>query len=246
MMGQYKLILSDSGQRIPSHRAYPLYAWLLEQLPEEYRDLFHESTENPLSQYLRFDRESGRTIWTVNLLTEDLCRLLGPVLTNTAQIPLHTGTLQAEFLEKSEIPSATQLILDARDTQLPGGRMKLDFLSPTSFRQDGRYVLFPQEKLILNSLIRRWNQVCPEYPLDDPDAVEALERGIRITDYQLRSAGYWLKDSRISGFQGTVTLSARLAPPLMELWQILVNFAPYAGVGIKTSLGMGGIGCRLE
>lgn len=48
-----------------------------------------------------------------------------------------------------------------------------------------------------------------------------------------------LKETKISGFRGTVTLSARLSPPLLELWRILLAFAPYAGIGIKTSLGMG-------
>ena len=37
----------------------------------------------------------------------------------------------------------------------------------------------------------------PEMPLDDADAVAALERGIRITDYALRSTRYPLKNVRI-------------------------------------------------
>lgn len=33
----------------------------------------------------------------------------------------------------------------------------------------------------------------------------------------------------------------RLALPLLELWNALLSFAPYGGIGIKTTLGMGGV-----
>ena len=33
----------------------------------------------------------------------------------------------------------------------------------------------------------------------------------------------------------------RLALPLLELWNALLSFAPYGGIGIKTALGMGGV-----
>ena len=29
--------------------------------------------------------------------------------------------------------------------------------------------------------------------------------------------------------------------PLLELWNALLSFAPYGGIGIKTTLGMGGV-----
>jgi len=51
---------------------------------------------------------------------------------------------------------------------------------------------------------------------------------------------YLLKETRIPAFQGNVTIEARLAPPLLELWNALLSFASHGGVGIKTTLGMGG------
>ena len=119
-------------------------------------------------------------------------------------------------------------------------RAKLIFLSPCAFKQAGRYAIFPQENLLLQSLIAHWNAAFPEYALSDPDALQALQQGLHIVDYNLHTTRYLLKETRIPAFQGNVTIEARLAPPLLELWNALLSFAPYGGIGIKTTLGMGG------
>lgn len=68
----------------------------------------------------------------------------------------------------------------------------------------------------------------------------SLQQGLHIVDYNLHTTRYLLKETRIPAFQGNVTIEARLAPPLLELWNALLSFASHGGVGIKTTLGMGG------
>ena len=92
----------------------------------------------------------------------------------------------------------------------------------------------------MQSLIAHWNTAFPEYALIDPDALQALQQGLHIVDYNLHTTRYLLKETRIPAFQGNVTIEARLAPPLLELWNALLSFASHGGVGIKTTLGMGG------
>ena len=38
-----------------------------------------------------------------------------------------------------------------------------------------------------------------------------------------------------------LTVLENVALPLLELWNALLSFAPYGGIGIKTTLGMGGV-----
>ena len=121
---------------------------------------------------------------------------------------------------------------------------EIQFRSAASFKQNGRYVIFPQEKLILQSLVNRWNSFCEEYPLCDPDALCMLESGIYIRDYALKSVRYHLKNVYIPAFVGKVTLDSRLPVPLAELWHAILLWADYSGIGIKTALGMGGANVR--
>lgn len=67
-----------------------------------------------------------------------------------------------------------------------------------------------------------------------------MQQGLRIIDYDLRTARYPLKGAKIPRFFGKVTIDAGLSLPLLELWNALLLLAPYTGVGIITTLGMGG------
>ena len=242
MITQYRFLLAaPDGRPLPASTAYRLYAWLLGQLPEALGDAWHQPGQSPLTQHLSRDI-SGREVWTLNLLSDEAAGLLAPVLDGLSDIPLHAGTLAAQPLGMPGRVAAQELLLQAQ--QLPDTRRReLRFLTPTAFRQDGRYAIWPQERLLLQSLTLRWNELFPEFSLRDEDALEALRRGLFITDYRLATTRYPLKNVRIPGFYGSVWVESRLPAPLEEIWRLLLCFLPYAGVGVKTTLGMGG--CRL-
>jgi len=162
------------------------------------------------------------------------------VLERISCIALRQTTLQAALLDKRCFASTQEFVLYARELRLPS-RVTIRFHTTSSFKQDGSYVIFPQERLLLRSLLAKWNAWFPEYSLDDEDAAAALERGVRITDYQLRSGRYTLKSARIPGFSGRLTLSSSLSAPMQEVWNLLLVFSTLCGIGIKTTLGMGGV-----
>ena len=132
-----------------------------------------------------------------------------------------------------------QLLLAAREEL--ASRTRLWFRTPCAFKQAGRYAIYPQEFLLLQSLVLHWNTAFPDCQLNDPDALDAILRGLHILDYNLHTVSYPIKNTRIPGFVGSAVVEARLALPLLELWNALLSFAPYGGIGIKTTLGMGGV-----
>lgn len=240
MITSYDLTLTaEDPKLLYPDCAYRLYSWLLSRIPREQGERFHLQEDHPVSQYICREKDDATARWQVNLLTEQAISLFSPILEAQEEIVLHAGTLSVLACTKGPVKSPRELLLEAAEAN--GGRVRLRFRAPTSFRQNGAYVRFPQERLILRSLANRWNSFCPEYPLDDEDALRMLEQGIRITDYSLRSQRYSLKESCIPGFVGSLTLSASLPAPLVQLWNTLLCWAPYSGLGIKTALGMGGV-----
>ena len=240
MIHQYQLRLSAAdGRRLPYAEAYRLYAWLLEQLPEEAAEALHQQNAHLLAQSLRFDPAAGTNLWTISVFADDPAAAILSILSKTEKIELHeTGTLQAEVTGQKTL-RARDLIL--REDGETGRRTELRFLTPTAFRQAGRYAIYPQESLVLQSLVSSWNAAFPETALQDPDALQAVLQGLHITDYRLRTTRFLLKGARIPGFLGSITVDAKLALPLKELWNALLGLAPYTGIGIKTALGMGAV-----
>ena len=151
----------------------------------------------------------------------------------------HGAPLQMEPLGSHSVENGLQLLLAAREE--PASRTRLWFRTPCAFKQAGRYAIYPQEFLLLQSLVLHWNTAFPDCQLSDPDALDAILRGLRIRDYSLHTVSYPIKNTCIPGFVGSAVVEARLALPLLELWNALLSFAPYGGIGIKTTLGMGGV-----
>lgn len=238
MITLYRYTLTGSTPLRPSD-SYRLYGWLLEQVPEDFGDLLHRQQLTPISQHLSCSRD-GDAIWTVALLGNAAREILTPCLESLGEIPLHGNPCRAALPETRQVCSVQDLIAAGAAMGMYR-RITMEFCSPTSFKQNGRYVLFPQERLILQSLVAKWDELMPDYPLNDPDAMQMLEAGIAISDYRLRSARYALKGTRIPGFMGQLTLDVNLSPPMQQIWNALCVLAPFTGVGIKTALGMGGV-----
>ncbi len=232
MITQYKFKLAASTEYIQPNLAYRLYAWLLDRLSSEEAEKFHAPETSCLNQYI------CRDVWTVNLLGETAANTVGEILENVAEIELDVCKLHLNKLSCETIQGAESLLLLGQ--KHAHSLTRLDFRSPTSFKSGGRYMIYPREELLIQSLVNRWNECFPEYTLSDEEALAELQSGIHIVDYRLRTCRYRLKGASIPAFVGDIALEARLPIVLRDVWNSLLCFSEYRGVGIKTTLGMGG------
>ena len=219
-----------------------LYAWLLDRLSPAEAEWIHEGGGQALAQHVRTERGTGKTIWTLNLLSEEANRAVLPALEEEMTVGLHPETLKASLLRQDSFASPLEFIQTAR--QRPVERLtELAVLSPLAFHQAGRYVIYPEEGLLLQSLVSKWNVAFPDWPLEDEDALRMLESGLLIRDYRLHTVRFALKGNKIPGCLGKLYLLSRMPAPLFEIWNLLVWYGCFCGAGIKTTLGMGALDC---
>lgn len=109
----------------------------------------------------------------------------------------------------------------------------LEFLSPTSFKQ-GQYIQpFPLPELVFFSLQRRWNVFAPEALKFDVIPWQGL-----VSAYNLETHALKMEGGAEIGAKGWVRYRFRDAEQA-RIANILAHFAFFAGVGRKTSMGMG-------
>jgi hypothetical protein len=234
MIIQHKITFCPENRIFNFSMAYSLYAWLLSCIPRKAGDVLHGQSLHPINQYVLQNGE--RIQWIINLLTDEAIALFNPVLeTENAAIFYHQRLAFCQH--KREYIESEQVFIERARRLSSGNRFVFDFLTPTSFKQNGQYVLFPQESLMMQSLIRRWDLCFPDQSLN----ILMPLTGIHIADYRLSSARYTLKQTKIPSFQGRVILENHLTAEQSESFKTLYVFAPYVGMGIKTSLGMGGV-----
>ena len=231
------------GARAPSSMGSILHGALIEQLPGDYAAYLHTENLRPYSQSIRWDRARERVIWRIGTLEETAGEIIGTALEHMEQIFLRQKNYTASVHDLRCVSQRSyQDIADTyfRAKTAPRGA-EIHFLTPTSFKRDGTYILLPESVLILQSLLLRWNAFCPDIRIEEDNLAQELAAHIHLTRYALRSAAYSVEGYNIRGFRGQIALQFAGNDMVRRILGTLLAFAPYAGIGIKTALGMGAV-----
>ena len=75
MIKQYRISLESKQAGLNASIAYPLYAWLLSQVPTEVGTALHEQATRPINQYILWNAAANRGEWVVNLMTDEMVEI---------------------------------------------------------------------------------------------------------------------------------------------------------------------------
>jgi len=120
----------------------------------------------------------------------------------------------------------------------PARQVKLNFVSPTTFRHANRFEPFPLPHFVFGSLLDHWQTFAP-FALHYDRTFAEFQIG--VTNFELRSRSLPYKaGGHIMAFTGHSTFTALNDDPYYTaLLNLLAAFAFYAGVGYQTTSGLG-------
>lgn len=241
MITQFQIKLCpDRAYTARPEWGYRLYAALLEQTAEPFGSAVHRDGVTPISQFLSIGPDA--VTWTVNLLGAESEQSLSALLEEQQTIRLKKDRVCVQIADCRVDAIRDVEELFARAAGQDGDHV-LRVQTPAAFKSQGEYLNLPTSRLIVQSLIRKWNGCFPDCPIEDEDGqgMEALAAGLRCRRFELRDRDYHLKGHAIPGFVGELMVENRLTGFHRELADVLLLFSGYAGIGIKTALGMGGV-----
>ena len=123
----------------------------------------------------------------------------------------------------------------------PRSAITMRFASPCAFSLgDRRFALFPEPLLLWDSLVRSWNRYAPEVLQVDKVALrEFVTQQVSVSDYELHTGKAVFATHAQKGFMGSCTYQVKSLQGCTPQLAALAEFARYAGVGSKTTSGMG-------
>lgn len=238
----------EETQRSPfvPEDAYCLYGWLMERVSPNFADQLHEGGARPFSQYLFVQRDAPfRAEYHWNFFTEETVKEIAPLLLSSNPILLRGGERQIRIQKAQQEPFLAADTIEKCFTALEiPTSYKMYFLTPTTFKTEEQYALYPTAELIVKSAAARFVQLGSDVVLEEEDVITQLASAAKITTYSLHARKYRMKASCVQGFTGWVRLAIHGPEPMRRLFRLLMNAAPLTGIGIKTALGMGG--CKVE
>jgi len=122
----------------------------------------------------------------------------------------------------------------------PVKRFDMYFTTPTAFAQGRTNLTLPLPSLMFRSWLERWNHFAPIY-LGGDELIAYISNAILLKNHKIQTRSWQLHKGYVNGFVGDVTLQLfhRTDPLLANVTNLLVQYARFAGTGIKTRLGMG-------
>lgn len=219
-----------------------LQGFLMAQISPDFATFLHEQETNPYSMNLSSTRDES--VWVVNLLSEEAeQQMLAPLL-NLETIKLESYA-EAILVKKVEIHSLSQqTLLDIYQDDDASHLIRVHFYTPTTFKRQGQFVLFPDTRLIFQSLMQKYSRLVEGRAEIEEETLQFLADHSQITSYHLKSHYFPIHGRKYPAFEGRVTIQIKGASTLKAYAQMLLRFGEYAGVGTKCSLGMGGM--RIE
>lgn len=237
---------------IAEEKNYKIYNWgsimqgvLLEEIDSEYVEKLHNMKYNPYSQYIYLN-ENGEYIWRVNTIGEEAYdKILNENILNKDVIFIKNKDLEIKILEKRLISKTDMKELFKKwfikDDSV--NRIRYKILTPVSYKDDNKYLIIPDIRLILSNIINKWNAFSTN-DIDKSIFEEYLLKTF-ISNYNIRTTNFYLENVRIKSYIGEIEITIKANQMMTNILNLLFEFAEYSGLGIKTSMGMGGIKRKL-
>ena len=236
-----QLIMELDGDPVHYMMSSNLQGVIYENIDSVYVDELHANRLHPYSQCLL--RENEKCFWVIKTFTKNSFEKIILPLQNSRfkNFSIKNGTCHCDVRKKT-------LITENRDDLYrefceEAGRkyITLEFLTPTSFRQNNHNIIFPDLRLIYQSLMNKYSSSSDSIEMFDQETLDQITEQSEIVNYNLKSVYFPMEGIKIPGFKGKITIKFGGSETMSKYVKMLVRFGEYSGVGIKTAMGMGAI-----
>ena len=229
-----RIILQLDG-KVDFRQSSLLQGVLMEKISPNYAEFLHQMQRHPYSQYVTTDSK-----WVIQTLNTEAYEEIAPHFARGDEFILKHNGQKLKILDiKTENISKKKLAEDCY-TLRAKNKFKVEFLTPTAFKQQKQYVILPDIRLVAQSLMAKYSASLEQTDGADTDTLNELIASTFITKHSLRSFVFPTEGQNIPGFVGKVTFYCNGTATMARYWRMLLKFGEFSGVGIKTSMGMGG------
>lgn len=232
-----ELRMELDSNKINFQQSSNLQGILMENIPSEYASKLHGNQLNPYSQCIL--KEEEKSVWYIKTLNTEAYEMLLLPITKLDTVTLRKKNKVINLLNKTvKIKENTELISDFYENKCTK-YLELSFKTPTSFKRDGKYVIYPDLSLIYGSLMRKFSAASEAFNMYDEDTLDELVTQSEIVRYRLQTIPFPLEKTNIMGFVGNICIHIKGSETMARYVRMLAKFGEFSGVGIKTGMGMG-------
>lgn len=238
MLAQLKLKLT--GNHLNYYKSSNLQGVLYEKIDREYVEFLHSQQLHPYSQYVF--KKGEEVFWCINTLnTLAYQKLILPLMNEEFKGFCFKNGDFVEVTEKKLAVIQKRELFEEFNSVEGEHQIEFEILTPMSFKQNGQYVIFPDLRLIYQSLMNKYDTASENFGMIDEETLEQLVENSKIITYRLRTARFPMEKMNMPGFMGKLAIRIKGTDTMKRYIRLLFRYGEYSGIGMKTALGMGAI-----
>lgn len=236
---KYEYTLETSAP-IRSQMSSLFHGVLIESIPSGYADYVHYSQLHPYTQHIEINKECVK--WVVTCLNDQAREyIIKEGIDSLNEFDLKRQSIHVRIIGKKETKLSEQELTYQFYNEQASNIVKIKFVTPTAFKQAGRYLYLPDIRCIYQSLMNKYDVSAESNVMMDEEVLNQLTEDTFMIGYRLQSVSFQLEGVRIPSFIGEVRWKIKGPQTMVNYANMLLRFGTFSGVGIKTSLGMGAI-----
>jgi len=229
---------SEKGLKYSWASSSVMHGLIMENIDTEYAERIHTEQLRVFSQAVKYENDTN--YWTISVFSDEAYeKLLKPVLNlSSCEVTQKNDTIS---LGSADIISTSyeKLFTSHYIYSEPSKFVKLETVTPASFKVNGSYINIPSPKLILSGIAKRFDKDCDIHETIYDNLFDEIEQKISFASFDLHSSSFPLEGIRIPAYNGSVTLKISGNETFCKYINMLCDYASFTGIGIKTALGMG-------
>ena len=240
MLAELRMKLEVDNTAFGYYQSSNMQGVLMEQISAEYAERLHEQGIKPYSQCLLIGEEKE---WIVKTCTREAYQeMILPLLdTEFTDFMIEKKQIHVTIKDKCLTSVNKKNLMDEFYSDTSSRYLYLEFLTPTAFKSNGKYVIVPTVRHIYQSLMNKYSAASENTNMYDEETLEQLVEESSINQYKLKSTCFPVEGVKIHSFKGEMCVKIEGTDTMARYARLLARFGEYSGVGIKTAMGMGAL-----
>lgn len=238
MLAELKMEIQTDNTDFGYYQSSNMQGVLMENIDTSYAAYLHEQRYNPYSQHLEM---GDKKYWVIKTLKKEAYeQMILPLLDSDFQdFELKRKNIQIKINKKELKIQSKKELLDRFYSKEVSRIIQMELMTPTSFKSSGEYIIMPDLRLLYQNLMNKYSYACEDMEMCDESILEELSSKSKIINYRLNSVFFEMERVKIPSFRGKMGIKINGTDTMAKYARLLMEFGEYAGVGIKTAMGMG-------
>lgn len=238
MLAELKIEIETDSVDFGYYQSSNMQGVLMENIDTSYASYLHEQRYNPYSQHLEM---GDKKYWVIKTLKKEAYeQIILPLLDSDFQnFELKKKNIQIKVNKKELKIRPKKELLDRFYSNDISRIIQMELMTPTSFKSCGEYIIVPDLRLLYQNLMNKYSFSCEDMEMCDGDVLEELSSNSKIINYRLNSTFFEMERVKIPSFRGKMGIKINGTDTMAKYARLLMEFGEYAGIGIKTAIGMG-------